>query len=466
MDRRDFLKLTGMTGISLLLPWSLSSDARAEATWAGPYFLHMHASGGWDPTLLCDGKLTAGGPTPAYENRLVNQVGEVNGIPVPTGTTAGRFLLRNNGNPVEDPLHFFQNAGRDVLVINGVDTQTNNHDVGVQGLACGHNNIELPALAALFAGMIAKERDIPMAFLAGGQYNRTGDVVGVSRFPGDKVPLLADPFKGSAQDTAPLVSEVAVQRINELRAERMNALEMQATLPRNKRTIRALKDATRGGGAISLLREVAAAPDPPIGDFTNDLPPDTRAYLSAPANGQTTPRFIEMGRSLDVILRCFKAGVSASATYAQGGFDTHANHDQNQQAALGDFLARIRYVLLRAAQMGLKDKLFVMVTSDFGRTPRYNTGNGKDHWNVSSVLLAGPGIRGGRAIGKTDEGHKVLRVNKGNVAETLPDTDQSGSRIHAGHIHRELRRLLGVDKASFANQFPLPADDTGLPLLA
>jgi uncharacterized protein (DUF1501 family) len=179
-----------------------------------------------------------------------------------------------------------------------------------------------------------------------------------------------------------------------------------------------------------------------------------------------TPRFIDLGAPLETILRCFQAGVSASATYAQGGFDTHSAHDTNQASAMGAFVARLRYVMLRAAQMGLRDKLYVLVTSDFGRTPRYNTGNGKDHWNVTSTLVFGPGIRGGRAIGKSDEGQKALRVGKSDVTQSLPDTDSSGARIHASHIHRELRRVLGVDKATFINQFPLTSADTPLPLLA
>lgn len=61
MDRRAFIQLAGLTGVALFAPWGFASkDARAaETTWGGPYFLHMHASGGWDPTLFCDAKLTA-----------------------------------------------------------------------------------------------------------------------------------------------------------------------------------------------------------------------------------------------------------------------------------------------------------------------------------------------------------------------------------------------------------------------
>lgn len=465
MNRRNFLTLTGMTGISLMLPWGSSSQARAdEAVWGGPYFLHMHASGGWDPTMFCDGKLTAGGTTPAYENRLVTAVGDVNGIPVPTQTKDGKYFLRNNNVAIEDPQHFFQNIGSRMLVFNGLDTRTNNHDTGVQGLGCGHNDVELPALAALFAAQVAAQRDIPMSFLAAGAYNRTGDLVGASRFPGDKVALLTDPFKGGAADEKPLISEFASKRILEARNERMLALEAATTLPRSKRTLKAMRDATRGGGAVNLLKQVASAPAPAIEGLVDGLAPETRDYWSA-KEGQNA-RFVNHGAQLETVLRCFQAGVSASATYAQGGFDTHSNHDIAQGNAMASFVARVRYVLLRAQQMNLADKLFLLVTSDFGRTPRYNTGNGKDHWNVTSVLVSGPGIRGGRVIGKTDEGHKVLRVNKTNVAQTMPDSDTTGARIYPSQLHRELRRVMGVDKAPFAAQAPLPVTDDPLPLLS
>lgn len=395
-------------------------------------------------------------------------VREINGIFVPTTTTGNApFLLRENGNggALEDPQQLFDSVGRDVLVLNGVDTQTNNHDTGVQALACGHNDVELPALAALFAGNVQKQRDIPMAFLADGAYNRTGDVVGISRFPGDKVELLVNPYTAGTSENDKLLSDVAVRRIQELRAKRYGQIETKVTLPRNKRTFNAMRDATRCGASVNLLKSVVDAPAPAHAEFAAGLSPATANFLGQDVNGRS--RFVDLGRPMETILRCFQAGVTASATFQDVGFDTHSNHDTDQTEALGRFLARFRYVMLRAAQLGLKDKLFVMVTSDFGRTPRYNTGNGKDHWNVTSTLLVGPGIRGGRAIGKTDEGHKVLRVRPDNVTATLPDSDLSGSRIHPAHIHRELRRVLGID--ALANAFPLPnaaPSFNPLPLLA
>ncbi|HQY60060.1 MAG: DUF1501 domain-containing protein [Myxococcales bacterium] len=465
MQRRNFLKVAGLAGLSLMGPWGPGGRASADpAVWGGPFLLHMHASGGWDPTLFCDGKLTAEGSTPEYENRLVTAVEVVNGVPVPSATATGKYLLTSGGAALEDPVHFFQTIGRDVLVVNGIDTQTNSHETGVQGLGCGHNDVELPAIAALFAGTVALERKVPMAFLASGAYNRTGDVIAPSRFPGNKVDLLTDPFKGVPANEKGLLTDLGAKRILELRAQRMAELQGKSTLPRERRTLAALAESTKSGDAINLLKSVTEGPPPAIDSFVNDLAPDTRGALTAVTNGVS--RFVDLGRPLETMLRCFAAGISISATWAQGGFDTHAQHDQNQTSALASFVARIRYVQLRAAQLGLKDKLYVLVTSDFGRTPKYNTGNGKDHWNVTSALLMGPGIRGGRAIGKTDEGHKALNVSKSNASENVPAYEPNGTRIHPSHVHRELRRVLGVEKAPFIGQFVLPSTHGPLPLLA
>ena len=46
----------------------------------------------------------------------------------------------------------------------------------------------------------------------------------------------------------------------------------------------------------------------------------------------------------------------------------------------------------------------VICTGEFGRTPRFNTAGGRDHWpHCFSVVLAGGGIPGGQAYGSSDK---------------------------------------------------------------
>jgi uncharacterized protein (DUF1501 family) len=49
------------------------------------------------------------------------------------------------------------------------------------------------------------------------------------------------------------------------------------------------------------------------------------------------------------------------------------------------------------------DETLVMVSSEFGRTPKVNKDAGRDHWaKVFSVMLAGGGVKGGMVYGASD----------------------------------------------------------------
>jgi len=54
-------------------------------------------------------------------------------------------------------------------------------------------------------------------------------------------------------------------------------------------------------------------------------------------------------------------------------------------------------------QRGLLSSTLVVVTGEFGRTPRINQYGGRDHWpQCFSVLLAGAGVPGGTVVGMSD----------------------------------------------------------------
>jgi hypothetical protein len=54
-------------------------------------------------------------------------------------------------------------------------------------------------------------------------------------------------------------------------------------------------------------------------------------------------------------------------------------------------------------QRGLLDETLVCFVTEFGRTPRLNQFQGRDHWsNAYSIAFAGAGVRGGQVVGSTD----------------------------------------------------------------
>jgi hypothetical protein len=74
-------------------------------------------------------------------------------------------------------------------------------------------------------------------------------------------------------------------------------------------------------------------------------------------------------------------------------------------------------------QRGLLDETLVCFVTEFGRTPRLNKFQGRDHWtNAYSMVFAGGGVRGGQVVGKTDRdgGHVIERpVTPDDYAATV-----------------------------------------------
>jgi uncharacterized protein (DUF1501 family) len=55
-------------------------------------------------------------------------------------------------------------------------------------------------------------------------------------------------------------------------------------------------------------------------------------------------------------------------------------------------------------QRGLLDDTALVWMGEFGRTPRINGDAGRDHWaRAWSVVVGGAGLRGGLAVGETNE---------------------------------------------------------------
>jgi uncharacterized protein (DUF1501 family) len=61
-------------------------------------------------------------------------------------------------------------------------------------------------------------------------------------------------------------------------------------------------------------------------------------------------------------------------------------------------------MLDRFSEQGRLDSTAVLVTGEFGRTPKVNKNAGRDHWaRAMCSLIAGGSVRTGQVIGKTDE---------------------------------------------------------------
>ncbi len=108
------------------------------------------------------------------------------------------------------------------------------------------------------------------------------------------------------------------------------------------------------------------------------------------------------GQRLLMARRLVAAGVRfVSLTY--GGWDMHTGITagmRGQMPALDQGLSALIRDLDKA---GLLKSTLIMVSSEFGRTPKINGTAGRDHWpKVFSVMLAGGGIKGGLIYGSSN----------------------------------------------------------------
>ncbi|MHC4880458.1 MAG: DUF1501 domain-containing protein [Planctomycetota bacterium] len=114
----------------------------------------------------------------------------------------------------------------------------------------------------------------------------------------------------------------------------------------------------------------------------------------------------KFGLSLLMGYRLIEAGVNLVQVNLgkNSSWDTHRRNFVNLKRNLFPYFDQSVSALLDdLKQSGLLDSTLVIVTGEFGRTPKINKDAGRDHWGpVMTSLFAGGGVRGGNVIGTTD----------------------------------------------------------------
>jgi hypothetical protein len=108
------------------------------------------------------------------------------------------------------------------------------------------------------------------------------------------------------------------------------------------------------------------------------------------------------GQRMLLARRLVQAGVRfVSLTY--GGWDMHNAIRAGIQGQLPAFDQAFAALIRDLDRTGMLDSTLVMVSSEFGRTPKINATAGRDHWpKVFSIVLAGGGIKRGSVYGSSD----------------------------------------------------------------
>lgn len=123
------------------------------------------------------------------------------------------------------------------------------------------------------------------------------------------------------------------------------------------------------------------------------------------------------GQRMLMARRLVEAGVRfVSLTY--GGWDNHRALADRMSDKLPPFDQAFSTLIRDLEDRGMLDSTLVIVSSEFGRTPKINKDAGRDHWpNVFSVAMAGGGIKKGCVYGQTDP----MATAPAKNAVTVPD---------------------------------------------
>ena len=153
------------------------------------------------------------------------------------------------------------------------------------------------------------------------------------------------------------------------------------------------------------------------------------------AYGLNRKETADFGTRLLLARRLVERGVRFVTVYSGGGplvtqWDAHDDINANHEKMCGHVDRPIAALLHDLKQRGLLEETLVVWCSEFGRTPFSQGGKGRDHNPFGYTMwLAGGGVRGGQAIGATDE-------------FGLKAADQ---KISVNDFHATILHLLGLD---------------------
>lgn len=127
--------------------------------------------------------------------------------------------------------------------------------------------------------------------------------------------------------------------------------------------------------------------------------------------------------------RLVEAGVRV-VSLTWGGWDTHSSNFTSMRNQLPKLDIGLSGLIYDLEERGMLQDTMIIMSGEFGRTPRINQTAGRDHWpGAGFVFMAGGGFKMGQAIGTTD------RIG------AKPDQNP----IHLQQVYAEVVRKLGID---------------------
>ena len=371
MRRRDFLKVGALgTGLSLsgFLRLSAAGDVK-NATATSAIFIHL----GGGPSHMDSFDLKPNAPS------------EFRGLFNPIKTNV-------DGVEISEHLPKLAKCADKFAILRGVTHTLAAHELGTEYVNTGNRplpSLEYPGLGAVVTKELPSPQDLP-PFVAIPNSRQRGGFLGVQYSPLNTgaTPKAGKPInvRGIALSNGLTIEEV------ERRQNLLNDLDKTfASVEKNSQLLSGLDRFSEQAYSIITSRKARDA-----FDIAKESPQFAELYGAD-----------DFGLSCLLATRLIESGVRM-VTLSLGGWDTHqSNFTRLKTKLLPTLDGGLAGLFNGLEQKGLLSSTAVMVTGEFGRTPKIKTRDaeaGRDHYpRCMFMLLAGGGIRGGQVIGESDE---------------------------------------------------------------
>lgn len=366
IDRRDFLRLGAIGFAGSMLGWLPALAAGANERKPAKSVILLWMNGG-----------------PATIDLWDLKPGHANGGPFKEIDTAAPGLK------ISENLPKLATHGREIAIIRSMTTKEGDHARAHHLARTGYSPqgaIQFPALGSLVGHATgAEDHDLPCFVSIAPRFYST--TVG-GGFLGPRFSPLAvgqDATSGNelkVPDLAPIAGVGAEDQADRMRL--WNGMEQRFAGGKGSDVVASFQAATMR--AVQLMHPEAA-----------------RAFRLADESDAVRDRYGRsvFGQGCLLARRLVERGVSF-VEVTLDGWDTHANNFELVKGLSGTLDGGAAALLADLKERGLLDSTLVVCMGEFGRTPKINTGTGRDHWPQSwSTLLVGGGIHGGQAIGRT-----------------------------------------------------------------
>jgi hypothetical protein len=436
VSRRDFLRVgtLGLGGLTL----SQLLQARAHASQAGASYVHDKAvvllflSGGASHIETFDPNVSA----PAEMRCMTGTVQTT----VPGMTFGGTFpMLAQQAQRMAVIRSFTHPIGGHVQAI--VHVLTGGTDVagrGLEGFSIGSMATRLGGTNHPVTGMpryaLLTENEVDSQYR-----NEVGRVVSGSR-PGmlgaNYAPF--NPTSGGGAAVQNMTLNIPPDRFG----DRVTLLREFDDLNREVENNGDLADPFQqqavnlvlGGGAVQAM------------DLNREDPRLLQRYDTSHIRiGHRTFRPSTLGRQMLTARRLVEAGCGF-VTVHSAGWDMHADGNNPGILTGMNMLGRsvdkaVSAFLEDLHQRGMLDRVLLVITGDFGRTPRINNRGGRDHWaRLCTLAFAGGGLNLGQYVGRS--------TANGDMPNTEPitPTHLMGTILHNLFDVQALRLQTGVPR--------------------